>query len=326
MSGRRGGVPDGDRTDGCMGDGGDAFRINPPVGQAAAVTVEIVDDRGLIVNLRDLGRCRAIMARMRVAKMLYRNKRETICAQTPVETDADGASAIKETDAGLVGCIRRQRRPAAVTTRIPPGHPGRTPNGVRRPAPAPARMLKPAPVMERRPAPRIIRKPIPAAVGINPVSMIAIRLPAGVVNHHAGPPAPAIAVHVHPGAIRRKRVIKIIHRDFRRWLRRLLLRRRRGFRLLGWCRVAGGSGLSRGLIRRRGHLLLQLLVALHHGGDDFVRQANVLQINDFVRIEIERAAGIRDVSHDDAFIHAGLRKPDDLCQRAGRINVRWQCA
>ena len=123
MSGRRGGVPDGDGTDGCVGDGGDVFRINPVVGQVVTVTVEIVDDRGLIENLRDLGRCRAIVAWMRIAKMLGRNKRETICAQTPVETDADCASAIKETDAGLVGCKRRQRCPAAVTTRIPPGHP-----------------------------------------------------------------------------------------------------------------------------------------------------------------------------------------------------------
>jgi len=73
----------------------------------------------------------------------------------------------------------------------------------------------------------------------------------------------------------------------------------------GWSVVSGGTRLSRRLIRGRGHLLLQLLVALHHRGDDFVRQANVLQINDFVRVEIERAAGIRDVSHDDAFIHAG---------------------
>jgi hypothetical protein len=54
MSGRRGGVPDGDGTDGCVGDGGDVFRINPPVGQVTTVTVEIVDDRGVIVNLRYL--------------------------------------------------------------------------------------------------------------------------------------------------------------------------------------------------------------------------------------------------------------------------------
>jgi hypothetical protein len=45
MSGRRGGVPDGDGTDGCMGNGGDVFRINPPVGKIATVTIEIVDYR-----------------------------------------------------------------------------------------------------------------------------------------------------------------------------------------------------------------------------------------------------------------------------------------
>src|ERR1017187_1132786 len=272
MSGRRGGVPDGDGTDGCVGNGGAVFRINPPVGQVATVTVEIVDDRGVVVNLCYLRWSGAKTAWVRVTKMTDRHERETIYAQTKVESKTDVEAPIKEAGAFPIHRKWRQRRPAAVIVRIPPGHPRWPPNGVRRPAPAPARMLKPAPVVERRPAPRIIRQPIPAAVGINPMSVIAIRLPAGVVNHHAGPPTPAIAVHVHPTAIRRKRVIKIVHCDFRRWLHRL--RRRRGFRLVG--RVGSGSRLNRGLIRRCGHLLLQLLVALHHGGDDFVRQANVL--------------------------------------------------
>src|ERR1700690_162257 len=84
MSGQRGGVPDGDGTDGRVDDSGDAFRINSAVGKVASVTVVIVDDRGLVVNLRHLGRGRAKTAWMRVAKMLYRNKDETVCAQTPV--------------------------------------------------------------------------------------------------------------------------------------------------------------------------------------------------------------------------------------------------
>ena len=72
------------------------------------------------------------------------------------------------------------------------------------------------------------------------------------------------------------------------------------------------------------HLRLQFLVALHHRGDEAVRHADVLQINDFVRVQIEGAAGVGDVSHDDAFAHAGLHEFDDLRQRAGRINARRQ--
>ena len=114
MSGGRWGVPDGDGTDGCVGDGGDVFRINPPVGQVATVTVEVVDDRGVIINLRDLGPGHAITARMRVAKMSNRDKRETIPTQAEVETDADGEPVIKESNALPVHRARRQWRPAAI--------------------------------------------------------------------------------------------------------------------------------------------------------------------------------------------------------------------
>src|ERR1017187_8529211 len=78
MSGRRGGVPDGDGTDGCVGDGGDVFRINPPVGQVAAVAVEIVDNRGVVVNLRHLRWSGAKAVWVRVAKMTDRHKQETV--------------------------------------------------------------------------------------------------------------------------------------------------------------------------------------------------------------------------------------------------------
>ena len=145
MSGRRGGVPDGDGTNGGMGNGGDVFRINPPVGKIAAVTIEIVDYRGVIINLRDLGRCHAITARMRVAKMSNRHKRETIPTQAEIETDADGEPVIKESNAIPIYRARRQWCPAAVIVRIPPRHPRWPPNGVRRPAPTPARILNQRP-------------------------------------------------------------------------------------------------------------------------------------------------------------------------------------
>ena len=108
------GVPDGDGTDGRVGDGGDVFRINPPVGEVAAMTIETVDYRGVIINLRDLVPGHAITARMRIAKMSNRHKRETVPTQTEIETDADGEPVIKESNALAIHRARRQWRPAAV--------------------------------------------------------------------------------------------------------------------------------------------------------------------------------------------------------------------
>jgi len=66
--------------DGRSGDGGDMFRINPPVGQVVTVTVEIVNDRGVVVNLRYLRWSGAKAAWVRVTKMTDRHERETIHA------------------------------------------------------------------------------------------------------------------------------------------------------------------------------------------------------------------------------------------------------
>ena len=123
MSGRRGGVPDGDGTDGCVGNGDDVFRINPPVDKIAAMPIEIVDYRGVIINLRYLGPCHEIAAWMRVAKTSNRHKGETIPTQAEIETDADGEPVIKESNAFPIHRARRQRRPAAVLVRIPPRYP-----------------------------------------------------------------------------------------------------------------------------------------------------------------------------------------------------------
>ena len=109
--------------DGRSGDGGDVFRRNAAVDEIVIVDVEVVDDRGVIINLRYLGRGHAIAARMRVAKMSNRHKRETIPTQTEIETDADGDPVIKESNTIPIHRARRQRRPAAVIVRIPLGHP-----------------------------------------------------------------------------------------------------------------------------------------------------------------------------------------------------------
>ena len=123
VSERRVGIPDGDGMNGLSGDIGDVFRVNSMVDEMVIMNIEVVDDRGAVVNLRYMARCHAIAARMRVAKMPNRHKRETIPAQAEIETDADGDPVKKESNAFPVHRARRQRRPAAVIVRIPPGHP-----------------------------------------------------------------------------------------------------------------------------------------------------------------------------------------------------------
>ena len=188
---------DGNRTNRRVRHFGDVLRINAVVDEipAATVHVEIVDDRRVAENLRYLPRFNAMTPRMRVAEISRRHKREQAHAQAEIETDADRRAAVSEPDSAHEGGERRQRRPAAIIGRITPRHPRRPPNRVRIPAPAEARITEPASVVERRPAPRIIRHPIPAVIRINPVPVIAIRLPARIDHHHRRPPATAIA---HP--------------------------------------------------------------------------------------------------------------------------------
>ena len=125
VSGRRGCVPDCDGMDGCMRVGNDSFRRDASIdkGPVVAVEIEVIDDRGVIINLRHLGRCHAIAARVRVAKMSNRHKRETIPTQAEIETDADGEPVIKESNTIPIRRARRQWRPAAVIVRISPRHP-----------------------------------------------------------------------------------------------------------------------------------------------------------------------------------------------------------
>ena len=51
--------------------------------------------------------------------------------------------------------------------------------------------------------------PIPSAIGVNPMSAIAIWTPAGVNDADGGLPAKAVAVHFYPVSVRSERVIKI---------------------------------------------------------------------------------------------------------------------
>ena len=172
-----------DRVNRRPGDVGDMLRLDAAVddGPVVAVKIEVVDDRGLIEYPRFVPCLDAKMARMRVAKISGRHKREEIRGQAKIKSNAHAIAAINEAHAGPVNRKRRQWRPAAVIIRVTPCHPGRRPDSVRPPAPAQARIMKPASVVERD-APRIIRGPIPAAIAVNPMPAVAIRLPAGVVN------------------------------------------------------------------------------------------------------------------------------------------------
>lgn len=125
VSGRRGCVPDGDGMDGCMRAGNDSFRRDAGIdkGPVVAVEIEVIDDRGVIINLRHLGRCHAIAAWVRVTKMTDRHERETIYAQTKVESKTDVEAPIKEAGAFPIHRKWRQRRPAAVIVGRPPCHP-----------------------------------------------------------------------------------------------------------------------------------------------------------------------------------------------------------
>ena len=157
--------------------------------------------------------------------------------------------------------------------------------------------------MKRHPAPGIIRQPEPAIIRIDPMAVVAIGLPAGIVDDDGWPPAKSVTADGNPATVRREGAIKIIVANvIGRW-------RRLGNRLGGRSSIIGDT---------------ELLVALNHGLDDGVRHANVLQINNLVRSQIERICGIIGVTDEDALIHAGLREADDLGQRAIWVNVRRQ--
>ena len=92
---------------------------------------------------------------VRVAKMADIHEGERANPQPETEGGADMSPAKGKSYAWPVPGPRRQRRPPAIAAAVSPGHPGRSPNRVRRPAPAQAMVLKPTTVVERRPAPGI---------------------------------------------------------------------------------------------------------------------------------------------------------------------------
>src|SRR5882762_2448745 len=105
--------------------------------------------------------------------------------------------------------MQRQGSPPTTISREAPGYPGRSPDAVGVPNPATTIVQLPPAIMERSPTPGIIRGPVPTAIGVNPMTAVAIGAPPAINDHGAGLPAPAEASQLHPGAVRRKVIVKI---------------------------------------------------------------------------------------------------------------------
>ena len=203
----------------------------------------VVHHGGVVENLARLMVRHAVAIIAAMVKIVEGHKRETIPRQAERKTRAARIAKIGEAHARRVTRRRRQRCPAAIRIRRAPAHPRRSPFRSRHPAPAPTRMRIPTTIVKRCPAPRIIRIPIPAAIGPLPATAMAIRTPAGRGHHHGRPPATAIALHVHPSAVGRERIIEIVY-GFR--CRGFCCRWRRHSGRGGWLR--GGRRLARGLL------------------------------------------------------------------------------
>ena len=96
---------------------------NTVVHDGAVVAIVIVDNRGLVVNLRDLLLRQTIITRMRFAEIADGHERKTIRGQPETKTHRHISAVIGEADAGLIRGVRRQRRPATIVTARTPRHP-----------------------------------------------------------------------------------------------------------------------------------------------------------------------------------------------------------
>src|SRR6266850_5737098 len=144
--------------------------------------------------------------------------------------------------------MQGQGSPATAITSETPGHPRWTPHSVRVPNPPAAIVQLPPAIMERSPAPGIIGGPVPAAIGVDPMTAVAIGAPSAINDHGAWLPAPAEAFQLHPGAVRRKVIVKIGDILWRIGIDRLRLldgwRQRRSHWLLARQGRSGNRSLS----------------------------------------------------------------------------------
>lgn len=237
----------------------------------------------------------------------------------------------------------RQRRPAAIIPIVPPGHPRRSPHPIWPPAPAQRRVLEPTPIMKWRPAPRIIRHPIPPAIGIYPTPAVEIRPPTMIADDNRWLPATAATFDVHPVPVRCQGivVVAIIGRSgFRFWRRPIVVRgvsrHRRSFDRKIWSgrrlvkrhiwRITGWWGEGR-LRFRRGHSdlgrrSLKQMIPLDHRSDHRGGHAYIVQINDFLSPQVERAERVRDKRKHHALLNSCIGELDDFGGCGGWFQIR----
>ncbi len=108
--------------------------------------------------------------------------------------------------------IRRQRRPADVGVRLPPGDPGGPPLHTRHPIPK-VRHRHPTAVVVSGPAKRLVGNPSPAALRMRPIT-VNVGPPVGLAVRLKRLPAVAVAINVNPVAIRSEGFIKKLDGDF----------------------------------------------------------------------------------------------------------------
>lgn len=94
----------GNRVNRLSGDRSDLLRRDAGIDDAlvAAVKIEVIDGRGLVVDMRDPICFDAKTLRMGVAEIPCRHKCEDAGAQAKIKTGTDGMALINEPDAGLI--------------------------------------------------------------------------------------------------------------------------------------------------------------------------------------------------------------------------------
>jgi len=94
----------GHRVNHLSGDRSDILRRDAGVDDALVtpVKINVIDGRGLVIDMRDPICFDAKTLRMRVAEIPCRHKREDTGAQAEVKISTDGMALIHEPDAGLI--------------------------------------------------------------------------------------------------------------------------------------------------------------------------------------------------------------------------------
>jgi len=143
------------------------------------------------------------------------------------------------------------------------------------------------------------------------MSTVAVWTPGRIDGGGTRLPTPANASQVHPGAVRRKVIVEIGD--------------------VGWSVLDSGGdwfGAGFGGRNRRGglwrdHGRLRLIpeggVAIKHRADDGRGYAKVVEIEDIINGQIERALSVLDVGEDNSFAHTRTGEANDFSGAGGKV-------